>query len=305
MIRKEIVMETLNATSASPQVRRSAAERRVALKSLIAGNKVILVPGCYDAISAKLIEKAGFPAVYIGSYATSSSQFGLPDVGLVTITEIARHAKTIVNSVNLPVIADAENGFNHAANIWRTVQEFEEAGVAGIHIEDVVIGKHTDIPPVILPLEQMISKIQAALDARQDPNFLIVGRTDVPWALRDMKEMVRRANAFTEAGADLVLLTAVHPHKLREVRNQIKGKVVAGLWPGFTAQDLEAAGANVLIWYSVCLHAAYHGVKTALTRLKETTDIGKFSNILTDSREFENLVGYQDFVFKADKYGLK
>ncbi len=296
-------MKTSSVTSTSPQVRKSAAERRVALKSLIAKKKGILIPGCYDAVSAKLIEKAGFQAVYIGSYATSSSQFGLPDVGLVTMTEMARHAKTVVSSVNLPVIADAENGFNDAANIWRTVQEFEGAGVSGIHIEDCVVGKHTSIRPIILPLEQMISKIRAALDARRDPNFLIVGRTDASWALRDTKEMVKRANAFTEAGADLVLLTAVHPHKLREVRNQIKGKVVVGLWPGFSVRDFEAAGANVLLWYSVCLHAAYRGIETALTRLKETTDIGMFSDILAGPKEFEELLGYQDYVSNVEKYG--
>lgn len=298
-------METFTPASVSLRIRKSPAARRVEMRSLIAGPKAILLPGCYDAISAKLVENTGFPGVYAGSYATASSRFGLPDVGLVTLTEIVQHAGTIVNSVNVPVIADGESGFNQAANIWRTVQEFERAGVTGIHIEDGVIGKHTDIPPAVLPLEEMLAKIRAAVDAREDPNFLIIGRTDVPWATRDMNEMVRRANAFTEAGADLVLLTAVHPHKLREVRHEIKGKVVAGLRTGFTAQDFEAAGANVLIWYPVCLHAAYHGIKAALTRLKETTDIGKFSDLLADPREFEQFLGYQDFVSRVKRYGVK
>ncbi len=297
-------MEISEAASVSPQNRKSPAARRAEMKSLLSGNKPVLLPGCYDGMSAKLVEQAEFPAVYVGSYATASSAFGLPDVGLVTMTEIVAHARAVVNSVSIPVIADAENGFTSAANLWRTIQEYEAAGVTGVHIEDGVIGKHTDIRPAVLPLEEMLAKIRAAVEGRQDPNFLIIGRTDVPWATRDMNEMVRRANAFTEAGADLVLLTGVHPHKLREVRGEIKGKVVAGLRTGFTMKDFEEAGANVLIWYPVCLHAAYQGIKAALARLKETTDIGKFSDLLADAREVEGLFGYQDFVARVKKYSV-
>jgi len=285
--------------------RKSAAEKIVALKSMLSEKKVIMAPGCYDALSAKLVEKAGFPAVYIGSYATCASQLGIPDVGLATMTEMVRHAEAVAGAVDIPVIADAEDGFNNAANIWRTVQEFEKAGVCAIHIEDGVAGKHTDIPPIILPLEQMTAKIRAAVDARQNPNFLIIGRTDVPWALRDIEETVRRVNAFTEAGADLVLPTAMPPQELKAVRSRIKGRVVSGLRrPGDSAQVLEEAGVSIIVWYPVCIRAAYHGVKTALARLQETTDIGKFGDILADADEFEDLFGYKHFIANVQKYGL-
>ena len=140
---------------------------------------------------------------YLGSYAISACRFGLGDIGLVTMTEMVQTAKTIVDATRLvPVICDAENGFNNAANIWRTVEEFEKAGVSGIHIEDHELGKHTNIPRVILPLDQMVQKVRAAVDAREDPNFIIIGRTDVARVSGDLDEIVRRANAFTDAGAD-------------------------------------------------------------------------------------------------------
>jgi 2-methylisocitrate lyase-like PEP mutase family enzyme len=282
----------------------TAADRRVILKSLIARQNMLLVPGCYDAVSARLVQDAGFQAVYVGSYATAASRFGLPDTGLVGMTEMVQHAKTVVDSIHIPVLGDAENGFNNAANLWYTIQEFERAGVSGVHIEDHEFGKHTDVPPVILPLDQMAAKIRAAVDAREDPNFLIIARTDVPWALKDMKEAVRRVNAFTDAGADLVFLAGIQLPALREIRDQIKGKVLIANDPGASARDEELAGANVVLYYAFCLYAAYHGVRTALERLKETRDAGKASDLLADHVEFEQFIGFPGFVFKAKKYGL-
>lgn len=113
-------------------------------------------------MSAKLVERAGFPAVYIGSYATAAAGFGMPDV---TMEEMAAHAKRIADAVDMPVIADGENGWNNAANIWRTVRSFEQAGVCGIHIEDHEFGKHADVRQVLLSCDQMVQKIHAALDA--------------------------------------------------------------------------------------------------------------------------------------------
>jgi hypothetical protein len=133
------------------EARKSAAERRVILKNLIQKEKYIMVPGVYDAVSARLVEQAGFPVVYIGSYATAASQYGLPDDGMVNLTQMVDKARTVVNATNIPVIGDGENGFTFAANIWTTVQAFEQAGVSAIHIEDHEFGKHTDLPKVILP----------------------------------------------------------------------------------------------------------------------------------------------------------
>src|SRR5688500_15893092 len=121
---------------AFPTAMSKASQNRRAFKRLLAQGGTLAVPGAYDPVSAMLIERAGFPAVYIGSYATAAARLGLPDVGLVTMEEMAAHAKAVADAVSVPVLADGENGFANAANIWRTVRSFEQAGVCGIHIED-------------------------------------------------------------------------------------------------------------------------------------------------------------------------
>lgn len=278
-------------------------ERRRALKSLINWDGILAVPGAYDCVSAKLIEEAGFPVVYIGSYATSASALGLPDVGLVGMAEMADHASKVVDAVSVPVIADAENGFNDAANVWRTVRSFDQAGVSAIHIEDHDFGKHADVPQVVLPLEQMLGKVRAALDAREDPDLLIVARTDAAWATGDVDEAVRRANVFSEAGADMVFLTGVAPSALSRVRDQIEGKLMIVDTPGCTVTDEESAGADVVLYYGFTLYAAYAGVRRALADFKETKDADRLSTPMADVEEFEHFIGYDDFATKARKYG--
>jgi 2-methylisocitrate lyase-like PEP mutase family enzyme len=279
-------------------------ERRIKLRALIDKGETIFVPGAYDAISAKLIEKTGFPSVYIGSYSIAASGYGFPDVGLLGMTEMVHYTKTIVDSVSIPVIADAENGFNNAANIWRTIRAFEQAGVSAIHIEDHEFGKHTNVKPVMLSLDQMVEKVRASVDARVDPNFLIVARTDVAWALNDVDEAVKRANAFSDAGADLVFLTGINPTKLKEIRQKIKGKVMIVDTAGFSVSDEESAGANVVLYYGFALYAAYTGVKKALEQFKETRDKDLSNELFVNVEEFEEFIGYQDFVFKAQTYNL-
>lgn len=288
-------------TCKAQEAKPTGGKRRVILKNLIQKEKYLMVPGVYDAVSARLVEKAGFPVVYIGSYSTAASQFGLPDDLMVGLSEMAEKARTVVNATSIPVIGDGENGFNHAANIWRTVQAFEQAGVSGIHIEDHEFGKHTNLPKIILPLEQMLGKIRPAVDARQDPNFLIIARTDIISATGDSQEAVRRANAFMEAGADLVFITGMPLDKLKELRNQIKGKVMI-THSGMPAKDEELAGANVVLYYDFSLSVAYQAVKKALARLKETKDIRQLSDLLYIENEFTDFIGSPDFVRKVNKY---
>lgn len=278
-------------------------ERRAALRSLIDEGGTVVVPGAYDCVSAGLIEQAGFPAVYIGSYAISASAFGLPDVGLVGLSEMVDRVKQVVDAVSIPVIADAENGFNDAANVWRTVRSFERAGASAIHIEDHEFGKHADVPQVILPLERMLGKVRAALDAREDPGFLIVARTDAAWATGDVDEAVRRANAFSEAGADMVFLTGLAPPVLGDVRDRIAGKVVTVDTPGYAVVDDERAGANVVLYYGLTLRAAYAGVKLALARFEEEKDENRLSGVVAGAQEFERFIGYDDFAARTRKYG--
>lgn len=281
-----------------------AETNRKKLRTLLASGKMLVVPGAYDAMSAKLVERAGFPAVYIGSYATAAAGFGMPDVGLVTMEEMAAHAKRIADAVDIPVIADGENGWNNAANIWRTVRTFEQAGVCGIHIEDHDFGKHADVPQVLLSCEQMVQKISAARDARENPDFLIIARTDAAWAFGDVEDAIKRMNAFTDAGADLVMSVGIGPKKLAGLRSRIKGKLVITDTPGRSVADEEAAGADVVLYYGLSLYAAYHGVKTALDAFKQTRNADDIPQVRGEIAEFENFIGYPEFSARAKKYGL-
>jgi 2-methylisocitrate lyase-like PEP mutase family enzyme len=282
----------------------NAETNRKTLRALLASGKTQVLPGAHDPLSAKLVERAGFPAVYIGSYATAAAGFGLPDVGLVTMEEMAAHAKRIADAVDIPVIADGENGWNNAANIWRTVRAFEQAGVCGIHIEDHEFGKHADVPQVLLSCEQMVQKIRAALDAREDANFLIIARTDAAWAFNDVEDAIARMNAFSEAGADLVMSVGIGPKKLVGLRSRIKGKIVITDTPGRSVADEEAAGADIVLYYGLSLYAAYFGVKAALDEFKSTGNADAIAERRTDIAEFEKFIGYPEFNARAKKYGL-
>jgi methylisocitrate lyase len=280
-----------------------AEEKRKALRDLIGAGKTLVVPGAYDALSAKLVERAGFPAVYIGSYATSAAAYGLPDVGLITMDEMVAHAKRVADAVAIPVIADAENGWNNAANIWRTVRAFEQAGVCAIHIEDHEFGKHADVPQVLLSTEEMVQKIRAAVEAREDENFLIIARTDAAWAFRDVEDAIARMNAFIEAGADLVMPVGISPVKLKGLRSRIQGKLVTTDTPGRSVADEEAAGVDVVLYYGLSLYAAYAGVSAALDSFKRTRDADA-AHLRDGIAAFEGFMGYSEFAARAKKYGL-
>src|SRR3989440_7874350 len=144
-------------------------ERRARLKGLLAREPPIIALGATDALSAKMIESHGYECVYIGSYATAASRFALPDTGALALPELVEQARSIVNAVRLPVIADAEGGFHDAANLWRTVQAFEQAGAAAIHLDDHAVGKHPEVKQKLSPAAEKASPIRAAVDGRADP----------------------------------------------------------------------------------------------------------------------------------------
>jgi methylisocitrate lyase len=281
-----------------------AANRRKILKERIAAGGTLIVPGAYDPLSAKLIERAGFPAVYVGSYATAAARLGMPDVGAVTMDEMVAHAKAIVDAVDIPVLADAEDGWSNAANLWRTIRAFEQAGVCGVHIEDHEFGKHAPVPAVIASLDVMVQKVTAARDARQDPNFLIIARTDVVWARNDIEECIRRLNAFTDAGADIVMAAGITPRQLGAVCSRIKGKVLITDKPGYSVADEEAAGADIVLYYGFTLMAAYDGVHKALVEFQRTRSADTVPGVRERVADFEEFIGYPAFTERARRYGL-
>jgi len=247
------------------------------LRALLAGPDLVQAPGAYDAITARLIEQAGFPAVYMTGAGTSAAQ-GFPDYGLLTLTEMAANAGLIARAVGLPVISDADTGYGNELNVTRTVREFEARGVAAIHIEDQVSPKrcgHLDGKAVI-GLDEFASKIRAAAAARRDPDFLIIARTDAN-AVTGFEDAIARANAGLAAGADLAFVEA--PKTLAEaaaIPQRVNGPCLLNVVPGgrtprIAPDEARAMGFRLAIYPGACLGPVLVAVDAALARLKGET----------------------------------
>src|SRR2546428_4540909 len=181
------------------------------LRQLLKSGQTLFVPGCYNALSARIRAEVGFPAVYMTGYGTSLALLGMPDAGLATMTEMHLNARYIANAVPVPVIADADNGYGNAINVMRTVREYIGTGMAGVNIEDQVIPKRCGhvAGRRVIPIEEAVGKYRAADAARRelDPDFVLIARTDARGAHGgSLDEAIRRANAYLEAGADLALV---------------------------------------------------------------------------------------------------
>ena len=239
-------------------------------------------PGCtpimcaYDVLSAKLIENAGFPIVYTGSFITGASQFGMADVGLVQLKDLLPLAREIAKEVDLPIIADVDNGWYHAGNIWRMIHEFEYAGISGIQVEDGIIGKHVGGEPIDMSKEVMCDHIRAMVDARTDKNFMIIARTDALWLKNDWEETIDRCNAYLEAGADACFITFAGSIKeLKKYRDRINGPVVTtAIHFEDSIAEETVAGANMSCYWPTTLYAAFSAVSN-LGKIQRNTGYHK------------------------------
>src|SRR3984885_3034492 len=190
--------------------------RPPALRELFEADEMVLAPGCYDALGARLVEEAGFTAAYMTGFGSAASRLGRPDVGLMTLPEMVDNARRIASAVDIPVIADADTGYGNAINVIRTVREYEAAGVAAIHLEDQVMPKkcgHMEGKQVVA-VEEMAAKVAAAVAARRSPDFLIIARTDAR-AVEGLDGALARARRYREAGADALFVEA--PQSVDEI----------------------------------------------------------------------------------------
>ena len=277
------------------------------LRELLRGPGIIVAPGAYDAVSARLVEQAGFAAVYIGSYATAASRLGLPDAGLVSMREMVDHAASVVGAVErIPVIADAENGFGSAVTLWRTVREFERAGVGGIHLEDHEFGKHLDVLGRVLAKAEMVEKVRAAVDAREDRAFVIIARTDAGWLKGGggLEDAIYRCLAYGAAGADLVFPAGVRASTLATVNPRIPYPICAVDSPGSTVARDEAAGVKLVLYYSLLLYAAHRAVREVLAAFRAHGDRSALESRLTPEAEFDEFIGFARIQALAARHGL-
>jgi len=255
----------------------SPARATTRLRALLKEPAPLILPGCFNAMSARILEHAGFPALYMSGYGTSLNLLGLPDAGLITLTEMALKVKLIASAVRAPLIADADTGFGNAINVVRTVEEYIRAGVAGLHLEDQLAPKRCGhvAGREVIARDEAVLKIRAACQTRDalDPDFVIIARTDARGAHGgSMEEAITRANAFLEAGADLAFVEG--PKDKEEVAHicqAVKGPVfynMTGISPRFTAEEMAAIGIRACILPGAAMRATIMAIHDFATTLK-------------------------------------
>jgi 2-methylisocitrate lyase-like PEP mutase family enzyme len=275
---------------------------RQTLKQLLKRDKLLVAPGCFDGLSARLVEEAGFEAAYLSGGAVARSM-GIPDIGLVTMSETIERAAQVVSAVKLPVIADADTGYGNAVNLVRTVREFERVGVAAIHIEDQITPKrcgHLDGKEVISTAE-MEKKLEAALAARSDADFCIIARTDAR-GVNGLDDAIERARTFAKLGVDAIFVEAPQseeelaeiPRRLPNIPllvNVFKG----GKTPMLPMARLQSMGYRIAIYPSETQRAAIYAMRAALGTLKREGTTESIDDTLTTFKERDRVVGLDDW----------
>jgi 2-methylisocitrate lyase-like PEP mutase family enzyme len=269
-------------------------------RELLDKEEIIIAPAAYDVLSAKIIEKAGFPLAYLGGLGNEASDLGYPDLGLTTVTEIVRRAGNIAGVVNVPVVCDADTGFGGALNICRTVRMFETAGISGIHIEDQSFPKRCAAirGKRLVDAEQFAKRIKTAADARKNEDFVIIARTDSKVA-GGIDEAIRRLNMYIEHGADMAMVGDLYTFDqyLRLVR-EVKAPLVVcaadpghfSLQPDFTLDQWKKTGVKMVLYWYLPLFAAMKAVHRAVASLKQTGSIKEIMDDLFTYKEYTNTV---------------
>jgi len=254
-----------------------ATSPRARLRALLAQNAPVTAPGAYDALSARLVEEAGFDVVYMTGFGTTASLIGRPDVGLLSGSEMVDNARRIVSAVDVPVVADADTGYGNAVNVLRTVQLYEQAGVAGVQLEDQVMPKKCGhmSGKLIISAKEMVGKIHAAVDARRDSDLVIIARTDAV-AVDGLTAAIDRAKAFADAGADLLFVEAPASEEdiatvaaeLRGVAPLVFNWAEGGKTPPLPAERIAELGFSLILYPIGTLLAATAGIRALLASLR-------------------------------------
>lgn len=283
---------------------------RKTLKALAEARRGVLVPGAFNALSAKVIEDLGFEAIYVTGAGVTNMWFGLPDQAFMGLADIADHTARIRDAVELPLIVDADTGFGNALNTYHAVRTLERAGADCIQLEDQVSPKrcgHFNGKEVI-STEEMLGKIKAAVDARRDPDTLILARTDA-CATQGFEAAVERAQRFGEAGADILFVEAVTtaeeiralPRRLAD-RPQLMNMVIGGKTPIFSADELAGLGYGIVLYANAALQGAVAGMQKALTVLRETQRIDEDPTLVAPFAERQRLVRKHEWDALEQKY---
>lgn len=279
------------------------------LSRMIKSKKPLVIPGVYDAIGAKIAEKVGFDAMFQTGYGTSATLFGMPDYGFIGATETVDNARRISNAISVPLIVDSDTGYGNALSVWKLVKELESAGAAGIFLEDQKWPKrcgHMQGKEVI-PQEEYTEKLGAALDARENKDFIIVARTDSR-AIEGLEAAIERGIQNKKTGADAVFIEAPRTlDEMKKIGKEIKAPLVAnmiegGATPMNSAQTLNKIGFNIILYPLSVLFANTFATMNILQELKNTGTTSKYKQKVVNFDQFNNLVELDKFKKMETKY---
>ncbi len=281
------------------------------LRRLLEAPELLIAPGVAECVGARLVAEQGFDALYMTGAGTTASRLGMPDVGLLGVTEMADNAGRIAEAAGLPLIADADTGYGGPINVRRTVRCYERAGVAGVHMEDQDWPKRCGhlAGKTLIPAEEMCAKVRAAVDARSDPDFIVIARTDAI-AVEGFEAALDRAKAYEEAGADVLFVEA--PTTMEEVeaiprafaRPTLYNMAMSGKTPVLPASEIEALGFGVVIYPGLSLSAAIPAIRRALAELRETGGIEASSADMASFRDFFELMGLEAVQGLESRYAV-
>ncbi len=277
------------------------------LREMLQKPEIVVAPGCYDVLSARLIEQAGFKAAFMTGYGASGSILGQPDYGLMTMNEMVTVCANMASVLNIPLIGDVDTGYGNPLNVYRTIREFERAGCAAVHIEDQVFPKrcgHMEKKAVI-PVEEHVEKIKACMDARED--MLIIARTDSR-ATHGIDEAIDRVNRYREAGADIVYIDAPGSvEELKMITSRVKGWIFTnqtenGKTPPLTVQELQDIGFKIVIFPCTTVFTATKAMRKILADLKEKGTTRESMDQMVSFEDYTNTVGMRELVAMEGRY---
>jgi len=278
-----------------------------ALREMLKKPEIVVAPGCYDVLSARLVEQAGFSAAFMTGFGASGAVLGQPDYGLMTMNEMLTVCANMTSVLNIPLIGDVDTGYGNPLNVYRTIREFERSGVAAVHIEDQVFPKrcgHMDKKAVI-PVAEHVEKIKACMDARED--MLIIARSDAR-ATHGINEAIDRVLAYHEAGADIVYIDApASVDELRQIGQQAKGfkfvnQVERGKTPLLTTGELQELGFDIVIFPVATVFTAAKAMQSMLAELKAKHTTRDYLDNMTTFDEYTTIVGMKELLAMESKY---
>ncbi len=283
------------------------------LRSILDQGRLVRMPCAYDGLSARIAQSVGFSAVAFSGNAVSASLLGLPDIGVMTLTENLEHAGRIARGLQIPMICDADTGYGGIMNVMRTVREFEAAGVAGIHIEDQVTPKRCGLLPQGIPVlsqAEACQKIKAAVHARTDKNFVIIARTDAK-SMHGLEDAAQRARAYAQAGADAVLVMGANtPEELRYVADVAQAPLVvvvqeAGPTTELTNAMLESVGCVFALHAGVARYAVVKALQDAFGALHQDTHTRSVRDRMASFEDYNQILGMDDWLALERQFGMR